>query len=65
MALLEDKGLQNGFTMLRLETGILQPEAIALYESLGYRRIPAFGEYVSDPSSICYEKDLSAEKRSE
>jgi putative acetyltransferase len=65
MALLEDKGLQNGFTTLRLETGTRQPEAIALYESLGYRRIPAFGEYVSDPYSICFEKGLSAEKRSE
>jgi putative acetyltransferase len=65
MALLEDKGLQNGFTMLRLETGTKQPEAIALYESLGYRRIPAFGEYLSDPYSICYEKDLSAQKGSE
>jgi putative acetyltransferase len=65
MALLEDTGLQNGFTTLRLETGTKQPEAIALYESLGYRRIPTFGEYVSDPYSICYEKELSPEKRSE
>lgn len=65
MALLEDKGLQNGFTTLRLETGTKQPEAIALYEFLGYRRIPTFGEYVSDPYSICYEKELSLEKRSE
>ena len=65
MALLEDKGLQNGFTTLRLETGTKQPEAIALYDSLGYRRIPTFGEYVSDPYSICYEKELSPEKRSE
>lgn len=65
MALLEDKGLKNGFTTLRLETGTKQPEAITLYESLGYRRIPPFGEYVSDPYSICYEKELSLEKRSE
>ncbi len=65
MALLEDKGLQNGFTTLRLETGTRQLEAIALYKSLGYRRIPAFGEYVSDPFSVCYEKDLSPQKRSQ
>jgi len=44
MALLEETGLQNGFTWLRLETGTRQPEAIALYEHLGYRRISAFGE---------------------
>ena len=65
MAMLEDQGLRNGFTTLRLETGTEQPEAVALYESLGYRRIPAFGEYVSDPYSICYEKGLSPKKRSE
>jgi len=65
MAMLEDQGLRNGFTTLRLETGTEQPEAVALYETLGYRRIPAFGEYVSDPYSICYEKGLSPKKRSE
>jgi putative acetyltransferase len=63
MTLLEDEGLQNGFTTLCLETGTKQPEAMALYESLGYRRIPTFGEYVSDPYSICYEKNLSPQKR--
>jgi len=57
--------LRNGFTTLRLETGTEQPEAVALYESLGYRRIPAFGEYASDPYSICYEKGLSPKKHSE
>jgi len=60
MTLLERKGLENGFTTLRLETGTKQPEAIALFESLGYRNIPPFGEYVLDPYSVCYEKDLSA-----
>lgn len=56
MALLEDQGLKNGFTTLCLETGTKQSEAIALYESLGYGRIPTFGEYASDPYSVCYEK---------
>ena len=60
MTLLERKGLENAFTTLRLETGTKQPEAIALFESLGYRNIPPFGEYVLDPYSVCYEKDLSA-----
>ena len=61
MALLEKQGLQNGFTMLRLETGTRQPEAIALYEYLGYRKIPPFGEYAADPYSICYEKEIAAD----
>ena len=41
-----------------LETGIRQPEAIALYERAGFSRIPAFGEYVHSPLSVCMGKDL-------
>ena len=37
-----------------LETGILQPEAIALYESAGFTGIPAYGYYRDEPMSRCY-----------
>jgi putative acetyltransferase len=43
---------------LRLETGIYQPEAIGLYEKLGFYRIPPFGEYKLDPLSLFFEKNL-------
>ena len=43
---------------LLLETGIRNPEAIALYERAGFSRIPAFGEYVGSPISVCMAKDL-------
>ena len=44
---------------MRLETGIHQPEAVALYEKGGYHRIPPFGNYPKDdPLSLCYEKRL-------
>lgn len=49
-----------GFDVIRLETGTLQPEAIALYESAGYRQIERYGEYANDPLSICFEKKLGA-----
>lgn len=49
---------QQGYTTARLETGTLQEEAIALYESAGYRRIPPFGPYVGNPISVCFEKAL-------
>ena len=42
----------------RLETGPLQREAIALYESAGYRPIPNFGHYRTSTTSLCYEKVL-------
>lgn len=41
-----------------LEAGDRQPEAMALYERSGFRRIPAFGEYVDSPLSVCMEKRL-------
>lgn len=48
-----------GYRILRLETGNRQPEAVALYESCGYRQIPAFGKYIGNPVSICYEKAVT------
>jgi putative acetyltransferase len=44
--------------LLRLETGIHQRAAIALYERAGFQRIPPFGEYKEDPLSRFYEKLL-------
>jgi GNAT superfamily N-acetyltransferase len=51
--------LRNGVTLLRLETGIHQKEAIGLYEGFGFKRIPPFGEYKPDPLSIFYEKRIA------
>jgi GNAT superfamily N-acetyltransferase len=58
LASLETATLERRFALLRLETGLRQPEAIHLYESAGYIRIAAFGEYVGDPHSVCMEKRL-------
>jgi GNAT superfamily N-acetyltransferase len=44
--------------VLRLETGIYQPEAIGLYERFGFQRRRRFGEYKVDPVSIYYEKTI-------
>jgi ribosomal protein S18 acetylase RimI-like enzyme len=51
--------LENGFREIWLETGLKQPAAIRLYESLGYERIASFGEYSHDPVNVCYGKPLS------
>ena len=56
---LEVLALDRGATVMRLETGIYQPEAVGLYERTGYYRIPPFGDYPKDdPLSLCYEKRL-------
>lgn len=49
---------ESGVSLLRLETGIHQIEAIRLYERWGFTRIPPFGPYSEDPVSICYEKRI-------
>ncbi|MNY57862.1 Acetyltransferase (GNAT) family protein [compost metagenome] len=56
---LEQKARAAGCREIRLETGIKQPEAIALYEKHGYRPIDLFGPYIGDPDSLCYGKSLS------
>jgi GNAT superfamily N-acetyltransferase len=58
LSALETAAAQLGFHTLRLETGTRQPEAIGLYESAGYVKVPPYGEYVGDPFSVCYEKRL-------
>jgi GNAT superfamily N-acetyltransferase len=52
---------ERAVTVLRLETGIHQREAIALYERSGFRSIPPFGEYRPDPLSRFYEKHIAGE----
>ena len=59
LAELEARAARMGYEIARLETGARQPEAIALYERAGYRRIPKYEIYIENPLSICFEKDLS------
>jgi GNAT superfamily N-acetyltransferase len=63
LAELERSAVDFGYRAIRLETGILQPEAQRLYESCGYKRITAFGHYVGNPTSVCYEKVLHDRNR--
>lgn len=48
----------SGLQVLRLETGIHQPEAISLYERFGFVRGEPFGDYRPDPLSLFMEKSL-------
>lgn len=59
LSALEEIATRRGYRTIRLETGDAQPEAIALYESAGYQRIPCYGAHASDPRSRCFEKRLA------
>jgi ribosomal protein S18 acetylase RimI-like enzyme len=55
---LEAHARDEGFAEVKLETGVRQEAAMRLYESVGFRRIAAFGRYRDDPTSVCYAKQL-------
>lgn len=56
LAFLEAEALRRGCTRFVLETGIRQPEALALYEHNGYERCGPFGAYAADPLSVFMRK---------
>lgn len=58
LAAIEGEARAQGLALLRLETGIRQPEAIGLYEATGFRPIGPFGAYAPDPLSLFMEKTL-------
>jgi GNAT superfamily N-acetyltransferase len=54
----ERLAVRLGFTRIRLETGVRQPEAIALYERAGFTPIPNYPPYDQWDMSRCYAKAL-------
>ena len=55
---LEKWSNELGFLKCILETGLRQPEAIALYKKAGYVNIPNYGKYQGVVNSVCFEKNL-------
>lgn len=55
---LEDSARAAGRRRIVLETGLAQPEAMALYESCGYERIAGFGHYRDHADCVSYGRDL-------
>ena len=51
---------EMSYTKCVLETGLKQPEAIALYLKSGYIRIPNYGQYAGIENSWCFEKRVGA-----
>jgi putative acetyltransferase len=58
MAQLEWLAAEEGVSLLQLETGVKQPEALSLYRALGYAERGPFGAYRPDPLCLFMEKRL-------
>jgi putative acetyltransferase len=56
---LEEAARAEALRVLRLETGVRNHEALALYRRAGYREIGPFGGYGPDPLSVFMEKFLT------
>ena len=55
---LEATAAEAGIEAMVLETGMKQPEAIALYTSSGYEPIPGFGHYRGSELSRCFGRRI-------
>jgi GNAT superfamily N-acetyltransferase len=58
LAHLEATARDAGVRAMVLETGLRQPEAIALYVSSGYTAIPGFAHYKDAPDNRCFARPL-------
>ena len=58
LAALEAQARALGASRVVLETGLRQHAALTLYRRAGFIEIPAYGEYVGSPLSICFAKTL-------
>ncbi|QSR32783.1 GNAT family N-acetyltransferase [Nocardioides sp. S5] len=59
LAHLEATAAEAGIEAMVLETGMKQPEAIALYTSSGYEPIPGFGHYCGSELSRCFGRRIA------
>ena len=55
---------EEGYEHSVLETGVKQPEAIALYSRAGYKQIPNYPPYVEVKESVCMKKKLPDSQQS-
>lgn len=55
---LESLARGEDISMLKLEAGHEQPEAMGLYRAAGFRECSAFGDYPEGPPSVFMEKRL-------
>jgi putative acetyltransferase len=55
---LQDFARVCDYDIIRLETGVKQPESIALYGKSGFYRIPNYPPFEDDATAVCFEKRI-------
>lgn len=55
---LEELAINFGYARVFIETGKFQTAALNLYRGAGFQEVPAYGPYLENPNSICFEKEL-------
>lgn len=63
--LLEREAAARGYRRLRLETGMAQPEAVALYAARGWVPGERYGRHRDSPGAVFFEKPLPPTRESE
>jgi len=57
--MLESQAMALGCTLITLESGPYQAEALGLYASAGYERRGPYGDYKDDPLSVFMQKRIA------
>lgn len=58
LAFLESKAIAKGHSVLYLETGVRQPEALSFYARAGYIQCGPFDGYGPDPLSVFMQRNV-------
>jgi GNAT superfamily N-acetyltransferase len=56
---LEDSARDAGYRAVVLNSGDRQPEALALYEAMGYLPVPGYGIYAGEPGAVFLGRELT------
>lgn len=58
LSFLEHQAYEMGYSVLRLETRLVNERAVLFYEHNGYVRIENYGKYLNNSKVVCFERHL-------
>jgi GNAT superfamily N-acetyltransferase len=61
LSYLEKQAKELDYSVIWLETRLVNQRAVSFYESRRYQRIPNYGKYINNTEAVCFEKKLATE----